>query len=326
MRYLLMSTLLLEFWTEDNDFHIYAEADDFEKEITLADQAEEIVSHFDTIYEILEEKKEGKEQKLRQSIEILSQQLITPFAKQIQKCSLVRFVVYEDLIRCAFDLLSYDSSPLFLQREICYQVAEGEGEDIPKIELTSALLIADLTADPEEACRQVAELIPESEYAKMQDADLNMIKQAADQVDVLVVSAHGEIDEDNSGGVTINDETIGPKLIGKLEAWIVYFDSCQQGANIDYIQTFQDESDIQFYLAPIISNDAGDSSTFTMLWFFTAVLEHGNPILALHETRKRLFEFYRAKKKLSLITSLNKAFAFRLYEFVDSADGEENEE
>ncbi len=315
-----MTTFLLEFWTEDDDFHIYAEADEYEKEITLTGQAEEIVSHFDTIYEIVEEKKEGKEQKLRQSIESISAQLITPFAKQIQECSLVRFIVYEDLIRCAFDLLFHDNSPLFLQREICYQVAEGEGEDEPQIELTSALLIADLTADPEEACRQVAELIDESEYAEMENADLDMIKQAADQVDVLVVSAHGEIDEDNSGGVTINDETISPKLVGKLEAWIVYFDSCQQGANMDYIQSFQDNSEIQFYLAPIISNDAGDSSTLTMVWFFTAVLKHGNPILALHETRKRLFEFYTAKKKLSLITSLNKAFAFRLYEFVESSD------
>lgn len=317
-----MSTLRLEYWTEDNDFYIYAEADDFEKEITLADQAEEIISQFDMIYEILEEKKEGKEQKLRQSIETLSAQLITPFAKQIQKCSLVRFVVYEDLIRGAFDLLLYDNSPLFLQRQICYQIAEGEGDDEPQIELTSALLIADLTADPEEACRQVAELIPESEYARMEDADLDMIKEAADQVDVLVVSAHGEIDEENSGSVTLNDKEINPKLIGKLEQWIVYFDSCQQGANMDYLQAFQENSDVQFYLAPIISNDAGDSSTLTMLWFFTAVREHGNPMRALYETRKRLFEFYTATRKLDLITSLNKAFAFRLYEFAESTTDE----
>ncbi len=321
-----MGTFLLEFWTEDNDFYIYAEADGYEKELTLSGQADEIVVHFHTMYDILEEKQENKAKEFQRSIQILSERLITPFAEQVRKCSLVRFVVYEDLIRCAFDLLSFENAPLFLQRRVCYQVAEGVGEDAPHIELGSALLIADLTADPEEACRQVAELIPEADYTKMQDADLAMIRAAADQVDALVVSAHGEIDEENSGGVYINDETIGPKLIGKLEAWIVYFDACQQGANIDYIQTFQDESDIQFYLAPIISNDAGDSSTLTMLWFFEAVLKHGNPILALYETRKRLFEFYTIKKKLSLITSLNKAFAFRLYEFVDSIEEENDDE
>lgn len=315
-----MSTLLLELWTEDNDFYIYAKTDDYEKELTLEGQAKEIVSQFETIYNILEKKKEGEVTELQEAIQTLSELLITPFAKQLKKCNLVRFVVYEDLIRCTFDLLLYENNYLFLQRNVCYQVAEGKGEDEPEIELGSALLIADLTADPEEACREVSKLIPESQYAEMKDADLRMIKESADQVDALIVSAHGDLDEDNCGGVSINDETISPKLIGKLEAWIVYFDSCQQGSNMEYLQAFQNESNVQFYLAPIISNDAGDSSTKTMIWFFTAVLEHGNSIKALFETRKRLFEFYTMKENLNLIESLNKAFAFRIYEFVDSED------
>ena len=87
-----------------------------------------------------------------------------------------------------------------------------------------------------------------------------------------------------------------------------------------FLQAFQDKSDVQFYLGPIISNDAGDSSTKTMIWFFTAVLEHGNPIKALFETRKRLFEFYATKERLNIVKSLNKAFAFRIYEFVESED------
>ena len=124
-----MSTFLLEFWTEENDFCIYAEADGYEKELTLSGQAEEIVGHFSTIYDILEEKKEDKAKDLQRAIQILSERLITPFAKQVEQCSLVRFIVYEDLIRCAFDLLSYNDSPLFLQRSVCYQVDEGAGED-----------------------------------------------------------------------------------------------------------------------------------------------------------------------------------------------------
>ncbi len=83
-----------------------------------------------------------------------------------------------------------------------------------------------------------------------------------------------------------------------------------------YLEAFQADSEIQFYLGPIISNDAGDSSTRTMIWFFEGVLVHGNPIQALFDTRTRLFMFYAEEQKLNLITSLNKAFAFRLYEFV----------
>ena len=205
---------------------------------------------------------------------------------------------------------------------VCYQVAEGYGDDDPQIELGSALLIADLTADPEEACRQVAKMIPDAEYAKMEDADFGMIKAAAAEVDAVVISAHGELEEGNYGALYLNEEELSAKLVGKLEAWVVYFDSCQQGVNMAYLDAFQEESDIQFYLAPIISNDAGDSSTKTMVWFFTAVLQHKQPILALFDTRKRLFEFYDKQQKLDLVTTLNKAFPFRLYEFVDG-EGED---
>ncbi len=166
-----MSTLLLEFWTEKHDFCIYAEAGDYEKEITLSGQAKEIVAHFTTIYDILEENQQDQASVLQTSLEWLSQRLIAPFTQQIKACSLVRFVVYEDLIRCAFDLLLFEDSYLFLQRSVCYQVDEGVGEDAPSIEIESALLIADLTADPEEACLAVSKLIPETEYATVEDAE-----------------------------------------------------------------------------------------------------------------------------------------------------------
>lgn len=319
-----MSTFWLEFWTEEEDFCIYAEADGFEKELTLTGQAKPIVAHFDTIYDILQEVKTHKAAALTDALQPLSQQILAPFTAQMQKCSHVRFIVYEDLIRCAFDLLLFEGRYLFLQRSVCYQVTEGYGEDEPEIELGSALLIADLTADPEEACRQVAKLIPDAEYAKMEDADFGMIKAAAAEVDAVVISAHGELEEGNYGALYLNEEELSAKLVGKLEAWVVYFDSCQQGVNMTYLDAFQEESDIQFYLAPIISNDAGDSSTKTMVWFFTAVLQHKQPILALFDTRKRLFEFYDKQQKLDLVTTLNKAFPFRLYEFVDGeAEDEE---
>lgn len=318
-----MSTFWLEFWTEEDDFCIYAEADDYEKEITLTGQAQTIVAHFDTIYDILQELKTGKADDLTVSLHFLSERLLTPFASQLQKCSHVRFVVYEDLIRCAFDLLLFQGRYLFLQRSVCYQVDEGYGDEEPQIELGSALLIADLTADPEEACRQVARLIPDAEYAKMEDADFGMIKAAASEVDAVVISAHGELEEGNYGALYLNEEELSAKLVGKLEAWVVYFDSCQQGVNMAYLDAFQEESDIQFYLAPIISNDAGDSSTKTMVWFFTDLRQHLNPVCALFATRQRLFEFYDQEQKLNLVTTLNKAFPFRLYEFVESEADDE---
>ena len=117
-----MSTLWLEFWTAEEDFCIYAEADNYEKEITLAGQTKTIVAHFDNIYDILQELKKGKADELTASLQFLSERLLAPFTSQLQKCSHVRFIVYEDLIRCAFDLLLFEGRYLFLQRSTCYQV------------------------------------------------------------------------------------------------------------------------------------------------------------------------------------------------------------
>lgn len=315
-----MSTLWLELWTEKGDFCIYAGADTYEKELRLEGQARAIVAQFARIYAILEGTQTAKVKELEAAIDLLSERLIAPFAEQLRQCDLVRFVVYEDLIRCAFDLLLFEGRYLFLQRPICYQVAEGEGEDKPEVELGSALLIADLSADPEQACREVSKLFSAAQYAEVSDAALGMIKAAADQVDVLVISAHGEVDEDNEGALSLNDQELSAELIEKMEAWVVYVDACQQGVNVAYLWAFQEESDTQYYLAPIISNDAGDSSTKTMVWFFTGVSDHKDPIRGLSETRKRLYEHYRVERKLDLVTSLNKAFPFRLYEFVESEE------
>ncbi len=315
-----MSALFLEYWCEGPDLLIYAQIDNYEKEITLKGQAKAIMASFKTIYDLLEEKPTDKADELQARLQTLSTQLLAPFAQQIQQCSLVRFIVYDDLIRAALDLLLHDGDYLFLQKPVCYQIDEGAGEDEARLTLESALLIADLTADPEEACKAVAELIPDARYVEAKAASVRMIEQAADQVDVLVVSAHGEIDKHNRGTFYLtdndDDDGISPRVIGQIEAWITYFDSCQQGANLAFLQAFQEQSDAQFYLAPLVSNDAGDSSTKTMTWFFTAVLRHGNPIRALFETRKRLFEFYHSQAKLNRVTTLNKAFVFRIFEFV----------
>jgi len=314
-----MSTLTLEYWTEQNDFCMYAEFGDDEKELKLTGQAKDILAKFNTIYGILEEC-ENKPDALMAAQKVLSDWVIEPFADYIKKCSLVRFVVYEDLVRGSFDLLLFENRPLFLQRAVCYQIDEGEGKDVPQIKPESGLLIADLTADPEEACREVSEMIPDAEYSKMEDADADTIKDAADDVDVVVISAHGDLDAKNHGGFWLNDSLINPKVMGQLEAWIVYVDSCQQGVNMSYLQALQDDSDIQYYLAPIISNDAGDSSTKTMIGFFKEVMAHGNPIQALFDTRKYLFDLYTNTQKLNPVKVLNKAFPFRLYEMVDGAD------
>lgn len=320
-----MSTLLLEYWVEKNDFHLYASNSNTEKELILEGQAKEILEQFHSLYDILENQPSGKDKKIQSITNDLGAQLLTPFTDLLASCSLVRIWVDDETVRCAFDLLTWNAAPLFLQREVCYQLEEEGGDDQPNIQLESALIIADLTADPEEAGLQVSKLIPNARYLEAPKASLKMIRDAAANIDTFLLSAHGELDEENSGGIYLNDnDMVEDELMGQMQAWIVYCDSCQQGINMDYLYAFQNDSDIQYYLAPIISNDAGDSSTRTMVWFYEGVMKHGDPIRSLFETRQRLYKYYKNTEKLDLITTLNKAFAFRIYEFVDASENDED--
>jgi hypothetical protein len=107
-----VSTLWLEFWTEDDDFCMYAAIDEEEREERLRGQTREIVKRFDAIYDILENKK-NREEELRAALDLLSQRILAPFANELKRCDLVRFIVFEDLIRCAFDLLLFEGTHLF---------------------------------------------------------------------------------------------------------------------------------------------------------------------------------------------------------------------
>jgi len=320
-----MNTLYLEYWAEGKDFYMYAESDDFEKELTIKGQGKQIVEQFENLYEILQDLDNDRISEFKKLITSLSKSVIYPFEKQIKECDLLRFVIYDDMIRAALDLLEINGEPLFLQKQICFQVEAGEGEAQPKLKLNSALLVADLTADPDKACADVAKLFPTSKYYDVSKASLSLIKQYATKVDALIISAHGDLDDENSGEVYINEIPLDSDTADDIESSIVYFDSCQQGANLDFIETLQEEGEVQFYLAPLTSNQAGDSSTKTMIWFFTDLLKHGNPIKALFDTRKKLYEFY-TNKNLDPLKLLYKAYPFRIYEIVEAYDEDEDED
>jgi hypothetical protein len=326
-----MSTLYLEYWTEGDDFCIAAwDEEEFEEELTLEGQSSVLLNHIATLYNILEEKQTERLQEFDKSLGYLSERLLQPFAKQIDTHSFIRFIVFEDLIHAPLDLLLHRGQYLFLQRTVCYQIDEGLVDDEPEVEIGSALLLADLSADPERACAQVAERIDGSVYAEQEDARVELLEEYSADVDLIVISAHGTLTDENEGFITLNDENISTEQLESFSTWLVYFDSCQQGINIDYLATFQYESDVEYYLAPIISNDAGDSSTKTMLWFTDKLMASQNPFQALFETRQSLFNYYTNEEQLDPITVLNKAFAFRLYEFVveyaEDYDEEEDEE
>lgn len=311
-----MNFVKIKISTHENDFIIEVESKGFEDEIVLENQKKDILSEFNTVYDILENKKD-KLNVLNTSIKKLSELILEPFAEVISKANKIRVITTYKLVRCAIDLLEIENIALFLRSEVSYMVEDGEAPEKPKLEVESILSICDQTADPENACKTVSDMLDESDYYDVNDASLDIVQEV--DYDILLISAHGEIEDDNSGEIDINGESLTSDELEEIDVSLVYFDSCNQGINTDFLEVFEEEGTTSYYLAPIISNDAGDSSTKTMIWFFEDLIENKDPIHSLFKTRKKLYEYY-SKARLNEIVKLNKSFPFRIYEFSQEED------
>lgn len=310
-----MSTLYIRYWVEDEDFYFSAtDHDEFDETFVVEGEASAIDDLFTKVYTIINDRKSNRESTLLKSLATLSEYFIEPIADQIEASDFIRFLVPGSLIRYPFDLLVFNEDFLFLQRKIAFQVAEGAVNDEPELELSSAFFSADLTADPEEACYSLIEKFDEYRYVSNEKSSIELYEEYAPESHVIVISAHGEVDDDNDGYIEINGENLTEEHIAQGNQWILYLDSCQQGINMSFLTAFQEESQTEFYVAPITSNDAGDSSTKTMQWFFEQVLKHGDPFKALEYTRKRLYKHYSKTEELDLVETLAKAAVFRVYE------------
>lgn len=303
---------------DGSDFYLgfWHDADDAEDEKTWSDQAAVIAKRFGAIYQILEDKQTQRGAELREHVRVLSDLLLTPFAPLFREASELRFVLPEDLVRWPFDLLELDGQALFLRAPVSYVLDDEVPVFRRPLQLASGVIIADLSADPEEACKAIHERLPRSRYLRVEQASNESVTDA-DTMDLLLISAHGSLEDDNSGEIDLNGDSLTSDELAEIETALVYFDSCGMGANWDYLETFYDEGSTRYYLAPIISNDAGDSSTNTMIWFFSGVQQGQTPEVSLFETRRRLHAHY-LKKKLDPVVVLNKSFPFRLYVFDNS--------
>ncbi|MCB1179184.1 MAG: hypothetical protein KDK36_16500 [Leptospiraceae bacterium] len=307
-----MSILQLHVGLDDEEIRITANSESKEKSISL--DYEKIKEKFELIYNILENLETKNEASFFETINELSNDIIYPFEDLLEKSDHINFYIDTELVRYAFDLLEITDKPLFLTHLITYTISDFEIEKEPELIIEDAVIIADKTCDPENAAKTLSENIENSLYKKMEDTEVEEIIEESDDVSLLLISAHGDLEDDNSGEISINDESLTGSELEDIDCSIVYFDSCQMGINTDFLEAFSEEGSTNYYLAPIISNDAGDSSTKTILWFFENLKDSENPAKALFETKKKLYQFYE-NKGLDKITVLNKAFPFRLYEF-----------
>lgn len=313
-----MSTLYCYPERDGKDFYLgfWLDSDDSEAEHTWELQAVAIARRFSALYDILEEKQTQRGAEFREHVAALSQLLVAPFAGLYRRASALRIVLPADLVRWPFDVLELDGQALFRRMPVSYVLDDEVPVYRGPVSLRTGLIIADLSADPEEACKAVHQRLPQTEYLRVEDASNESVTDC-DAMDLLLISAHGTLEDDNSGEIDLNGDSLSSDELAEIETTLVYFDSCGMGSNWDYVETFYDEGSTRYYLAPITSNDAGDSSTHTMIGFFQALQGGQTPETALFETRQRLYAHY-TQKRLDPIVVLNKAFPFRLYVFDNS--------
>lgn len=282
------------------------------KSIVLTGKKAAVLKQFDSIYTIIENKNTKQVKQLNAAVAELSQLLVEPAAGLIQKTDTINFIIDKALVRCAFDLLEIKGKPLYLTHRITYS-AFGYRAKNPGLKVQSGYFVADASTDPEDGFKKASALFKGSLWESVENSSLGEIGREGNY-NVLAISGHGGLDASNSGSIGINDEELDSDTMENIDVALAYLDSCQQGANWDFVETFHTEKNASFMLAPITSNDAGDSSTLTVVWFFENLKKSQDVADALFKTRTRLYSHYK-KAGLDPVTIVNKAFCFRLYEF-----------
>ena len=219
----------------------------------------------------------------------VGQELYSPIQAWIESASAIEFVLAEECLFYPLDALYYQGHPLFLDKPIAYSL-HGHSDALLQVSNQwKGVLIADETSDPEQAVLSVKTLFPDSLYfdnLEVHPEDLQNITAA----DFVLISGHGGPDD----GIDLEHIPIRPETLVHMAPKLVYLDSCQLGINRGFLHSLH-RSGTLYYLAPILNNESGESSTKTIERFFGALSAGKSPANALFAARKTLYEHYTAQ-------------------------------
>jgi hypothetical protein len=270
-------------------------------------------SRFSKLYYTIDEIEYSKLKVYLKIVDTLSNQLVKPFDRELEKCQSIIVEIDSSLLNFAIEFLNFKNQSIALYRPMVFTINDRqklESEDT--LLLTRGFIVRDPTSDPENACKNIYRNYPTSEFKsayKIYEDDLVQ----KNNIDFILISAHGDADSLTfTGGVALNKiDNVKPYFFKINNPKLVYIDGCQQGINWTYINALSETKETNFYLGPLVSNDSGESSTKTINWFFSFLSKTHNPIISLWETRKRLYNHYN--KKIKAMDVINKSFIFRIY-------------
>jgi hypothetical protein len=236
--------------------------------------------------------------------------LLGPFADLIRTSDKITFQIDWSMIKVPFDLLYFQDKPIFASKKISFTFRNLKGEaGKPPGPGWVGLLVSDETADPQRAIFAIEKSFPRSRSFDIADFSLSKLSEFG-AVDFVAISGHGHVDGFGDGHIALDgSEKLHSASLVNLRPRLVYFDSCNLGISTSHLKMLQDNGTI-YAVAPILSNEAGDSSTATIDIFFSGLAKGANPVSAMFFARSELYERYATD---DVRTMLWRSFPFRVY-------------
>lgn len=281
------------------------------REIGFTDREHELCERMTDLYDMLEKYQKNDDEDIIAELREIGSTIYGPIGSRIDSADTIAISITPALARFPFEYLNHREKPLGLQKPVIVSFGPLPTTAFSTDRIESALVLSDITADPEKACLPIAKKYRKSLYRSFKDLDLAFLEKLPKR-DLLLVSGHGEVsftDEDNIG---FEDEAIYPESWARSAPMLAYFDSCQIGASRRFVEAFRDAGTIWF-LAPLTSNEAGNSSTRTIEGFFSRLSAGEPPEVALLNTKIDLYEFFSRGKRVRYGKLLHQALPFRVY-------------
>ncbi|MCX7205764.1 MAG: hypothetical protein NT086_07210 [Proteobacteria bacterium] len=289
---------------------------DADSAVVQSERSAKLISReFRQIYDILEKTKK-QDARFEARLKRLSQELFDPLLPAMRQASCIVFHIQPRFMHFALDLLPVDGAPLFVEKALAFSFGVPKDLDLPDFGSDSrGLIIRDPETDPDNGAKEVKAYYPSSKVYAAKQAGPSLFTQADE--DFLLISAHGfvvpgmgEKDFDPDDSLLFGKKHMQADGLAGGKFKLVYFDSCQMGLSAPFIDAAS-RSGARFYLAPIISNESGHSSTLTMRYFFTELNYGQSPMDALFSARKRIYDDFQGR--VSRSDQMFYAFPFRLY-------------
>lgn len=301
--------LSIYFNQANQHFTVRAEFEEKSHFYRLSENPEHIIEKLNKLYLHLQSIYSSKSETI-DLITGLGTQILSPLNLWIDRCEEIQFIIPEDFVRFPFDVLQYRELPLFLQKPVTYSFSPVRST-VNFSQDWSALILSDRTADPERGAALVKDILADSVYYDIKDLTLSKLNSISPK-DLILISAHGIIGNgaNRTDYIALEKESILPAHLSRLTPKFIYLDSCQLGVSNKFIQSLR-KAQTNYYIAPILSNEAGNSSTQTIKLFFECLKEGLSPSLALFHTRTQLYQNFQSDNYKKLMW---RAYPFRVYQ------------